>query len=106
MRAYLKNFKQSPRKVRLTADLIRGKRLKEIERILMFSTNKAAPMFKKLIDSAISNTKDVPKEKLELDTVMVDEGLFLRRILPKSRGRTGRILKRSSNVLVTLKEIS
>lgn len=105
MKAYLKNYRQSPRKVRLVADAIRGKSVKEAENILTFLTKRATGMFHTLLQSAIANAEHnfkIGNENLFVQQVSVTKGPTLKRIRPVSRGRAHRINKRTSIVTIIL----
>jgi len=64
MHATLKNYGQSPRKVRLVADLIRGKSVRDARTILSFLPKKSSPMFSTLLASALANAKGVSETDL------------------------------------------
>lgn len=105
MKAYLKNYRQSPRKVRLIADLIRGKAVADAENALTFTTKRATGMFHKLLASAVANAQHnfkVSADKLFVSEVSVTKGPTLKRIRPVSRGRAHRINKRTSIVTIVL----
>lgn len=105
MKAYLKNYRQSPRKVRLIADLIRGKSVADAENTLTFTTKRATGMFHKLLASAIANAQHnfkVSPDQLTVSAVTVTKGPTLKRIRPVSRGRAHRINKRTSIVTLVL----
>lgn len=105
MKSYLKNYRQSPRKVRLIADLVRGKSVNKSLTILTFTPKRASGAMKKLIASAVSNAKNnfkVDSDKLYIKEITVDDGITLKRIRPVSRGRAHRIRKRTSNIKVEL----
>lgn len=105
MKAYLKNYRQSPRKVRLVADLIRGKSVAEASNALTFLPKRAAGMFQKLLASAVANAENnfkVSTDALKVTAVSVTKGPTLKRIRPVSRGRAHRINKRTSIVTLTL----
>jgi len=107
MKAILKNYRQSPRKVRLVADLIRGKRADEAQRTLEFTPKRASLTLAKLIDSAIANAEHNSNKKPEnlfVSEIRVDEGLTIRRFRPRARGRANRIRKRTSRIILTLDE--
>jgi large subunit ribosomal protein L22 len=108
MKAFLKNYRQSPRKVRLVADLIRGKDVERARMILSFMDQKSAPVVKKLLDSAIANARQAPDgletEGLIVKEIRVDEGTVLKRWMPKARGRATPIRKPSSRITVVLGE--
>jgi large subunit ribosomal protein L22 len=104
MKALLTNFHQSPRKVRLVADMIRGKSVIEAKAALMFAEQKSGPVLGKLLDSAVANAsqKGESAENLFVKTIMVDKGLVMRRFSPKARGRAGSIRKTSSIIRLEL----
>ena len=105
MKAYLKNYRQSPRKVRLVADLIRGKSVADAQNALEFLPKRASAMFQKLLASAVANADHnfkVAKDTLRVMAVSVTKGPTLKRIRPVSRGRAHRINKRTSIVTLAL----
>jgi len=104
MKAYLKNFRQSPRKVRLVADLIRGKKVDRAQAHLSFTDNKSAPALKKLLESAIANARvqGEKPENLIVKEITVDQGLTMKRFIPMARGRANPIRKRSSRISLIL----
>jgi large subunit ribosomal protein L22 len=108
VKAKLKNLRIAPRKVRLVADLIRGKKVTEAERILNFTVKRAAKPILKLLNSAIANAKHnfgLEKEKLYIKKILVDEGQKFKKIFPRARGRADIIQKKSSHVTIVLDEI-
>lgn len=106
MKAVLKNYRQSPRKVRLIADLVRGKKATEALTILKFVDKRASGPFSKVILSAIANAKGQGKteEKLFIKSVAVDKGTVLKRSMPRARGSASPINKRNSHISVELGE--
>ena len=106
MKAFLKNYRQSPRKVRLIADLVRGKSASEALTTLQFVDKRASDPFAKVIKSAIANAKDQGKdtEKLFIKAVRVDKGVVLKRFIPRARGSASRINKRNSHISIELAE--
>ena len=104
MKAFLKNYRQSPRKVRLLADLVRGKKVSEALITLQFVDKRAADPFAKVIKSAVANAKDagVNTENLVVKTVTVNKGVTYKRMMPRARGSASRINKRNSHILVEL----
>ena len=106
MKAVLKNYRQSPRKVRLIADLVRGKKADEALTILSFVDKRAAGPFAKVIASAVANAKGQGKnvDKLFIKTVAVDKGSVFKRFMPRARGSASRINKRNSHISVELGE--
>jgi large subunit ribosomal protein L22 len=104
MRAYLKNYHQTPRKTRLVTDLVKGKRVPEALMLLTHLNKKAAEPIKKLIESAVANAK-VQGERVENLTIKnftVDKGLVMTRFLPRARGSASPLRKRMSHLLVEL----
>ncbi len=106
MKAFLKNYRQSPRKVRLIADLVRGKKVNDALATLKFVDKRASGPFAKVIQSAVANAKDQGKniENLFIKTVAVDKGTVLKRFIPRARGSASRINKRNSHIRVELGE--
>ncbi len=110
--AVLKNCPTSPRKMRLMADLIRGKGVDEALDILKFSSKEASRRVEKLLMSAIANwqakNEGVRMEDANLivSEVMVDSARMLKRIQPAPQGRAYRIRKRSNHVTLTVASAS
>ena len=106
MKAFLKDYRQSPRKVRLIADLVRGKKVNDALATLKFVDKRAAGPFAKVIESAVANAKDHGKDvdKLYVKTVTVDKAPTMRRMRPRARGSASRINKRNSHIRVELAE--
>jgi len=106
MKAFLKNYRQSPRKVRLLADLVRGKKVTDALTTLQFVDKRAAGPFSKLIESAVANAVSAGKstDKLVVKTVTVDQAPTMRRMRPRARGSASRINKRNSHIRVELAE--
>lgn len=103
--ASLKNYRQSPRKVRLVANLIRGKKVEDAINLLDHTTKKATLPLKKLIESAIGNAKNnfnIEKDNLFIKEMRVDGGVVMKRSMPRARGSAFPINKRTSHVLVVL----
>lgn len=104
MKALLKNYHQAPRKVRLVADLIRGKSVPEARAALRFLPKKASPAIGKLLDSAVANARasgNAP-ERLFVKTITVNKGTVMRRGRPFGRGRSGTIRKEMSIINLEL----
>lgn len=104
MKAVLKNYRQSPRKVRLIADLVRGKKVKAALTQLQFVEKRAAEPFAKVITSAAANAAQAGQnvEELSITKVTVDEGVTYKRFMPRARGSASRINKRNSHITVEL----
>lgn len=102
--ASLRNVPTSPRKMRLVADMIRGKEVNLALDMLKFSTKEAAGRMEKLLLSAIDNWKqknegaNVEDANLYVKTVYVDSARILKRLRPAPQGRAHRIRKRSNHV--------
>lgn len=104
MKAVLKNYRQSPRKVRLIADLVRGKKVKNALNTLKFVEKRAAEPFAKVINSALTNAvqKGANPDTLTITKVTVDQGVTYKRFMPRARGSASRINKRNSHIVVEL----
>lgn len=109
VKASLKYLRISPRKVRLVADLIRGKKVSEAENYLKILKKRAKEPLLKLLKSAIANARhnfNLSPENLYIAQLQVDEGPSLKRWMPRARGSASLIKKRSSHIYLVLKEIS
>jgi large subunit ribosomal protein L22 len=107
VKAYLRYLRIAPRKVRLVADLIRGKSVLEAERILNFTRKKAALPLLKLLKSAISNAKhnfNLDEKNLYVSKITVDQGPKTKKVFPRARGRADIKEKKTSHVTLILKE--
>ena len=105
--ATLKGAKISAQKVRLVADQVRGKPVEEALDILQFSGRKGADIMKKVLESAIANAEHnagADVDELSVTSVFVDEGVTMKRIKPRAKGRADRILKRSCHITVKVAE--
>ena len=104
--ATLSNFRQAPRKMRMVANTMRGKKVTDVLTNLDFTAKKASLPLKTLIQSALSNAKNlgIPTENLIVKVVKVDSGKILYRRRPVSRGRAHPIRKRTSKIFVELAE--
>lgn len=104
--AELNNLRMSPRKVRLVANAIRGKRVPDAERALRFLTRQAALPIEKLLKSAIANAKHnfqiQETDALVVSRIMVDGGRTLKRRRARAMGRAFPIRKRTSHVFLAL----
>ncbi len=103
-KAKLSTYRQSPRKVRLVAGLVRGKKVADALTILSFTPKRSALPIQKLLASALANAKNLSlaEENLVIKEIKVDEGPILYRRRPRSRGMANPIRKRTSHVSVTL----
>ena len=106
--AKLNNCPTSPRKMRLVADLVRGKDVEMALGVLKFTPKEAAIRLYKLVLSAISNWQiknecvRMEDSNLFIKSVMVDSAKQLKRIRPAPQGRAHRIRKRSNHITVVL----
>ena len=104
--AKLRNYPTSPRKMRLLADLIRGKKVDKVLAILEHNSKHPAVPLRKLVLSAINNWKqkneDGDVHELTVKTIMVDSGRTLKRMRPAPQGRGYRVRKRSNHVTVVV----
>ena len=102
-RAVLRRFRESPRKVRAVADMIRGRSVDDAISILRLQQRKAARMLSKVLDSAIANATENQKadaDKLFVTKVFIDGGPTQRRWMARSMGRANRLISRTSHVTV------
>lgn len=101
--AKLKHARIAAQKTRLVADQIRGMAVEPAINLLKFSNKKAAKMVKKVLESAIANAEHnegADVDALKVSKIFVDEGPMLKRVNPRARGRSDRILKRSCHITV------
>jgi large subunit ribosomal protein L22 len=97
----------SPRKARLVADLIRGKKSDEALNILIFTRKAAARILIKLLKSAIANAtqkKTIDVDRLYVKKITVDQGPTMKRFTPRALGRATTIRKRTSHIHMILDE--
>ena len=106
--AKLKDIRISAQKVRLVADQVRGLKVDRAINLLTFSEKKAAALMKKLLESAIANAEHnngLEIDELFIEHVSVDEGPTMKRWRARARGRTAKILKRTSHITIKVKEL-
>lgn len=107
VRAMLRFVRISPRKARLVADLIRGKKSEEALNILTFTKRAAARIILKVLKSAIANAtqrKNIDIDKLYVKRITVDQGPMLKRYMPRAMGRATMIRRRMSHITIILDE--
>jgi large subunit ribosomal protein L22 len=107
VKAQLNGLRISPRKVRVVADLIRRKSVNDAINQLDHVTKNSAVHFKKLINSVIANAEnnmDMERDNLYIKELAVDEGMKLKRYMPKGFGRAALIQKKTSRIRITLQE--
>ena len=105
MKAFLSNYRQAPRKVRLVANAIKGKSVEAAELELRFMVKRAALPLEKLLASAVANAVNqagLNKADLVVKEIRVDKGIVLKRSMPRAFGRASAINKRSSHVTIVL----
>ncbi|WP_136248650.1 50S ribosomal protein L22 [Halomonas borealis] len=105
--AKLRGASLSAQKARLVADQVRGKPVAQALDLLTFSPKKASKLVKKVLQSAIANAEEnngMDIDELRVSTICVDEGMTLKRIRPRAKGRADRILKRTCHITVKVAE--
>jgi|TARA_E500000178_G_C17032771_1_gene761493 large subunit ribosomal protein L22 len=108
-RAYLKGTRLSPQKASLVADQIRGKSVDKALDFLIFNKQKGSAVIKKLLDSAIANAENNNNsdiDKLLVKSVIVNQGMRLKRMRARARGRADRIIKPTCHIEIILAEES
>ena len=106
-RAYLKGTRLSPQKAALVADQIRGKSVDEAMDFLVFNKQKGSAVMKKLLESAIANAENNNNsdiDKLSVKSVIVNQGMRLKRMKARARGRADRIIKPTCQIEIILVE--
>lgn len=101
--ARLKGARISAQKARLVADQVRGLPVEEALNLLEFSPKKAAHLVKKVLNSAIANAENnegADVDELKVSSIYVDEGMTMKRLRPRAKGRADRIFKRSCHITV------
>ncbi|MCF7885577.1 MAG: 50S ribosomal protein L22 [Candidatus Marinimicrobia bacterium] len=107
-KAVKKYAKQSARKLRQVADLVRGKDLEDVLNTLHFSRKKSSRMIEKTVRSCVANMMNtdegaaIEPEDLYLKEIVIDEGPTMKRYRPRAMGRATEIRKRSSHITVKL----
>ncbi len=108
VRALLRHTRTAPQKARLIAGLIRGKNVNDAINILAFTRKRAAGVFQKLLKSAIANAEENHKvldvDDMVVKNVRVDEGVTWKRNMPRARGTSNMIQKKTSHITVILEE--
>ena len=106
--AKLKNVPTSPRKMRLVADMVRGRRVNDALNILRFDSKSGSKKIEQLLLSAIANWEQLHEGKrledadLYIKTIFVDGGRMLKRLRPAPQGRGYRVRKRSNHITLVL----
>ena len=105
--ANAKRLRISAQKVRLVADQIRGKPVAEALDLLSFSNKKASVLMRNALESVVANAENnegADIDELKISEVYVDEGMTMKRIRPRAKGRADRIFKRSCHITVTVSD--
>ena len=106
-RAYLKGTRLSPQKAGLVANAIRGKSVQDAMDFLVFNKQKGSAVMKKLLESAIANAENNNNsdiDKLSVKSVIVNQGMRLKRMKARARGRADRIIKPTCHIEIILVE--
>jgi large subunit ribosomal protein L22 len=107
VRAQLKNYRMSPQKVRTVARLIRGTRVDEALARLGACPRKSSHDLASLLKSAVANAKNnfqINENDLFVSDVVVDEGMRLKRWMPRAYGRATKIIKRMAHISIIVEE--
>lgn len=105
--ATLKNARISARKVKIVADLIRGKDAKEALAIVKFTPKASSEIIEKLLKSAIANAENnhgMKSNNLYVAEIYANQGPTMKRIRPAAKGSAVRIRKRTSHITIKLRE--
>ena len=106
--AQLRFYRMGPKKMRLIADLIRGKKVERSQAVLSLLNKKGAKPILKLLNSAVANAKhnhNIESARLFVKSIMVDGGPVLKRFMPKAHGRATPVRERTSHVKLVLSEL-
>lgn len=101
------SLKATPRKVRLVCDLVRGKSCEEALEILFNTHHKPATMIAKVIKSAMANATNnynMNEDKLYVSSIMASDSIKMKRFLPRAKGSASGLVKRYTNLYVSVKE--
>ena len=104
-RAYLKGTRLSPQKAGLVANAVRGKSVQDAMDFLVFNKQKGSAVIKKLLESAIANAENNEKADIDLlviKSIIVNQGMRLKRMKPRARGREDRIIKPTCHIEIRL----
>ena len=108
-KAVARKLTMSPRKIRVVADMVRGKPVEEALAILQLLPKRSARMITKIVRSAVANADDRSEGKVDVDdlfikTIFVDGAGITKRWMPRAQGRATRINHRSSHVTVEVSD--
>ena len=105
VQAKLRGARLSAQKARLVAEQVRGRQVEDALNLLTYSSKKGADVIRKLLNSAIANAEHnegADVDELKISQIYVDEGMTMKRIMPRAKGRADRILKRSCHISITV----
>jgi large subunit ribosomal protein L22 len=105
--ARLRGARISAQKARLVADQVRGLKVDRALNVLAFSPKKAARIVKKVLESAIANAENnegADVDELKVSTIFVDEGLVMKRVKPRAKGRADRISKQTCHITIKVSD--
>ena len=105
--ARLRGARISAQKARLVADQVRGMKVDKALNLLTFSPKKAAHIVKKVLESAIANAENnegADVDELKVSTIHVDQGLVMKRIKPRAKGRADRISKQTCHITIKVSD--
>lgn len=100
-------IRSSAQKMRLVVDMIRNKKVSQALDILSYTNKKASFFVKKNLESAISNAEHNNKlniDNLKISKIIVDNGPSIKRMMPRAKGRSDRIVKRTSHLTIILSD--
>lgn len=106
--AKLRYLRMAPRKVRMAVDLVRGKKVVEAQRLLLFAAKHSALPVLKTLNSAVASAKsnfEADESNLYISHIAVNEGPKLKRYRPRARGQAYEIQKKTSHITVVVDEI-
>jgi len=102
-----RHLRVAPRKVRVVADLVRGKNVGEAMNVLQYVSKKSARIMRKALASVVANaenTQSVDVDRLYIKRVTIDGGATLKRFLPRAHGRATTVRKRTSHLTIVVDE--
>ena len=106
-RAYARNVRMTPRKIKILCDLIRGKDAHAAEAIILNTPKASSEVMIKLLRSCMANAEnnhEMNRDNLMISQVFVTPGPVMKRVMPRAQGRAFRILKRTSHITMVLSE--
>ena len=106
-RASVSNVGVTPRKTRLVIDLVRGKSVTEAQAILKNVNKAASPIVLKLVNSAAANAVNnhgMNQDKLYVKEIYANEGIKMKRFMPRAKGRASGLVKKTSHINVVVAE--